>query len=234
MSNDPIKVTQNPVVAAKQEQNGAETKAGVVTEVKPETPNPELTKLIKEVFQLKQQVAATVRVAAKAENSVDKVDWTKISEKDITNLNIPIQTIQQDAPEFLNVKLLDKNYIPRWVHILPERLGVCLATGWSFVIPEDLDPQFPKFLNFDANDHYAYGDTVCLKILKSRYFGAIKRNYLKTMTIHGKGQVQAKMNQEIGKDDRLASAIHRDAMSFYEPEDMKGQEVSSELFAKSL
>lgn len=195
-----------------------------------------LKQLMQEIQDLKNKVdAKPAKPVTAAAPKSKEIDWTKITEADIANLDVPIPVIEQETPEYLTVNLKDKNYVPRWVHILPERLGVCLSTGYTYVEEADLDPNYPHPLKFDVNAKYSHGDVVCLKILKSRYYGAIKRNYLKTMSIHGKAQVRDRAMRAIENDNpQIADAIHRGAMTLYEPEDMKGKEISSELFSPSL
>ena len=197
----------------------------------------QIKQLLKEVSDLKAKVDAKTGSQpqpAAVQSKPKEIDWTKITEVDIANLDIPIPVFEQQIPEYLTVHLKDKNYVARWVHTLPERLGVCLATGYSYISKEDLDLQYSHSLNFDESGHYKHGDVVCLKILKERYYGAIKRNYLKTMAIHGKAQVRSRTMNEIEREDpRIADAIHRGAMTLYEPEDMKGMEVPSSLFSSS-
>lgn len=194
-------------------------------------PSPDLAALLKDVLALKQKVAAQDKAAAQTAAAVipKEIDWTKIDEKDIINFDIPIPVFEQEMPEYLNVKLIDRNYIPRWVHKLPERLGMCIAQGYQFVKEDDLDKSYNHPLKFDESGNYSHGDVVCLKVLKSRYFGAIKKNYLKTMAIHGKGMVQSKIAESVANTPYLADAIHKGAMTVYEPGDMEGVEFTPEM-----
>jgi len=197
----------------------------------------QIKQMLKDVEDLKNKVAAKAAAPAKETLSPKpmQIDWSKITEADIANLDVPIPVYEQESPEYLTVHLKDKSYVPRWIHVLPERLGVCLATGYSYVEKEDLDSNYPHPLNFDQNGKYTHGDVVCLKIQKERYFGAIRRNYLKTMAIHGKQQVRQRAMQAIENESpQIADAIHRGAMTLYEPGDMKGMEVSPEVFSKNL
>ena len=198
-------------------------------------PGPDLAALLKDVLDLKKKVDAQDKVAAKvaAVNVPKEIDWTKIEEKDIINFDIPIPVYEQEMPEYLNVKLLDRNYIPRWVHKLPERLGMCIAQGYQFIKKEDLDPSYKHPLDFDGSGNYSHGDVVCLRVLKERYYGAIKRNYLKTMAIHGKGMVQSRINESVANTPHLADAIHKGAMTVYEPGDMEGVEFTKDMVGSS-
>ena len=198
----------------------------------------QIKQLLQDVSELKTKVAekqAKPGAAAASEVKAVKIDWSKITEADIANLDIPIPVIEQETPEYLSVHLKDQTYVPRWIHKLPERLGVCLATGYSYVEEADLDLNYPHPLLFDESGHYSHGDVVCLKILKERYYGAIKRNYLKTMAIHGKAKVRAEVMHSIENEaPQIADAIHRGAMTLYEPGDMKGTEIPKEIFSPNL
>ena len=195
MSNDTTntpKITSNPVVEALKAAQGTAQPATKPAPVEAKGISPELASMMAQILELKQKVDAKDRVAAQriVDAAPPAIDWTKIEEKDIINLDLNIPVIEQEVPEFMNVVLKDKNYITRWVHQMGQRLGVCLASGHTYVSQEDMDPNYPKFLNFDTNGHYSFGDVVCLRILKSRYYPAIKANYMKTMAIHGKNKLQ--------------------------------------------
>jgi hypothetical protein len=189
--------------------------------------------LYREVTELKAKQTAAEQPTAAAAGPVSApkpIDWTKITEADIANLNIPIPVIEQETPEYLTVHLKDKNYVPRWVHILRERLGPALASGFSYVAQEDLDMNYPHPLLFDANAHYSHGDVVCLKILKERYFGAIRRNYLKTMAIHGRAKTREQLSNSLRDDPLLQEQFQTGSMELYTPEDMKGTTYTNDMF----
>ena len=192
----------------------------------------QIKKMYAEVMDLKAKVAAKDAAPAVSapEKQPKKIDWTKITESDINSLDINIPVIEQETPEYLTVHLKDKNYVPRWVHIMRERLGPALASGYEYVTQEMLDTNYPHPLLFDANAHYSHGDVVCLRISKERYFGALKRNYLKTMAIHGRGINQAKINQFVQDDNHLGEAFEKQSIGVYTPDDMKGTEYSKDMF----
>lgn len=193
--------------------------------------DPELQKLIKEVLDLKAKVDSKPAPAKAAPaKQADAIDWTKITEADIANLNINIPVIEQETPEYLTVHLKDQNYIPRWVHSMRERLGPCLASGYEYVTQDMLDTNYPHPLLFDANAHYSHGDVVCLRILKERYFGAIRRNYLKTMAIHGRAVTRGKMAEMVQDDEHLGEAFAKQSIEVYTPDNMKGTEYSKDMF----
>lgn len=194
----------------------------------------DLAKVLKEIGELKKAKAEGDIAKAQAISAATPppIDWTKITEKDIIDMSLDIPVIEQDTPEYMNVHLLDKNYIPRWIHTMSQRLGVCLASGYSYVTKEDFDPKYPIFLNFDTNNHYSSGDVVCLKILKSRYYPAIKANYLKTMAIHGKNKLHTavargdsgarqldRTGNELKTNERVPEVIDPTRIHVYDPGD---------------
>jgi hypothetical protein len=191
----------------------------------PAAPPVSLEELGKQILALQSKInekASLKEVVTKAEIAPPKepeIDWTKVEEKDVFNLSVPIPAIEQEVPDYLNIHVLDKNYITRWIHKLPERLGTCLVSGYSYVQSNELDPRYPLALQPNSEGHFCYSDVVCLKILKSRYFAAIRRNYEKTMAVHGKNSVRSKIGQQIANaSPKLESAIRRGAISFYDEE----------------
>ena len=185
---------------------------------------------LKEELETAKKVQAAVKATAPAKK---EIDWSTIAEKDIINMSVDIPVIDQEVPAYMDVHLLDKSYVARWVNKMPERLGVCLASGYSYVTKEDMDPLFPIVLNFDTEHHYSCGDVVCLRIPKSRYYPAIRANHIKTMAIHGKNQVLRETGRALNKagEEQLLDQIHKGGMTVYEPSNMDGTEISKELFA---
>ena len=192
----------------------------------------QIKKMFQDVMDLKAKVAAKEKVeaASVSEKQPKQIDWTKVTEDDIANLNINIPVIEQETPEYLTVHLKDKNYVARWVHIMRERLGPALASGYEYVTQDMLDMNYPHPLLFDANGQYSHGDVVCLRILKERYYGAIRRNYLKTMAIHGRGVNKAKLEQFVQDDNHLGEAFQKQSIGIYTPDDMKGTEYTKDMF----
>jgi hypothetical protein len=106
------------------------------------------------------------------------IDFSKLSEKDVWDLNIPIQAIEHGLPDYLNVELLDSNYIARWVHKTPRRLGPMLSVGWTFVEPKDLANKLILEVKPNENGQYQHDDVLLMKLSKVKYFGMLRRNLL--------------------------------------------------------
>ena len=129
--------------------------------------------LAKQLLDLKKQVdekaskAEVAKAVAPVEVKKEELDWSKIEESDIFDLSVSIPAIEQEVPDYLNMHVLDKMYVTRWVHTLRERLGPCLASGYSYVTKDELDPRYPLSLEVNVEGHFTFGDVVCLKVLKS-------------------------------------------------------------------
>jgi hypothetical protein len=129
-------------------------------EVKPgpvASPVPSMEELAKQLAGLQKLVnekASKTEVVTKAEIASPpepEIDWTKVEEKDIFDLTIPIPAIEQEVPDYLNMHVKDKMYVTRWIHLLRERLGPCLAAGYSYVTKDELDDRYPLSLEPDSS-----------------------------------------------------------------------------------
>lgn len=145
------------------------------------------------------------------------IDFTKISEADVFDLEIPIEAIDHGTPEYLTVNLKDKNYVARWVHKAPRRLGPMKAVGWTFITKEDLEDSTVIEFAMDENGLYRYDDVIAMKCTKASYFGQLRKNHERTLAqsnpkaLHKRAQsaVQAAMNlpENIGLNEKTG---HRD------------------------
>jgi hypothetical protein len=180
--------------------------------------------LAKQLLDLQKQVnekATKAEVVTKAMVTPPvkpEIDWANMDENSVFDMSIPIPAIEQEVPDYLNMHVQDKMYVTRWIHKLRERLGPCLAAGYTYVTKPEIDNRYPISLEPDSEGHYTFGDVVLLKILKSRYFPALRRNHEKSMSIHGARQVKGKIGSETSNNPKLESAIRRGAISFYEQE----------------
>lgn len=153
----------------------------------------EINKEIEKLKQAKDGVKLAPTVAK-------KVDYSKLKESDVFDLNVPIEAIVHDLPDSTLINLRDPAYIGRWVNINPMNMGKRKAAGFTFVTKEDLsDGTLMMDLEEDENGHYRYNDVVAMKIQKERYFGALRANHLRAIAV-----VNRKKAQEVGK--RVAQA----------------------------
>jgi len=141
---------------------------------------PELAAYIQSELKKLVQGQNGVRVGNKPEQPVE-LNWTKISENDVFDLNVPIEAIDHGVPDYLNVELNDKNYVARWVHKTPRRLGPMMAIGWTYVEKIDLDINCHLEVTIDENGHFRYDDVILMKLPKQKYFGQLRRNYERTV-----------------------------------------------------
>jgi hypothetical protein len=176
----------------------------------------ELMELLQKVARLEAKVEA--KPAAPAQTPAPEIDWSRVTEREVADLNFPIPVIEHELPEYMTVYLKDNSYIAKWSHITQRRIGRLLAEGYEYVTPEDWDQNFPQILKFDSEGHLTFDDVVAVKIHKSRFYGKIRRENEKAMQIRGISgydKVKGKLGQAIANIPGMESAINRGAMSFY-------------------
>ena len=159
-----------------------------------------------------QRVIKAVKDAQPAEKKPEKIvpryitDFSNIQERDIFNMDLPINPIVHEVPDFLTVQLKDTNFVPRWIHTNSRRLGECVAQGFTYVVDEDLGTPLNIEVDPDASGHFIYSDTVLMKIPKSKYYGKIRANFQRAVAM-----------------TRSASAIHEKMKNAIESELASGQ-----------
>jgi hypothetical protein len=148
-----------------------------------------ITKLpVDQMEEFTRRVAAETR-RLNAEDAAKPVapkyvtDFSNISEKDIWDLRVPIEAINHEIPEFLTVKLTDKNYEPRWIQTNSRRMGQVHAEGWKYVTQEDLAEDLKIQTADDASGHFVYADVVLMKIPKAKLYARYRANFLKSLAV---------------------------------------------------
>jgi len=139
-------------------------------------PTPEAERLAnveKMISQLLADTSKTVRIAMPTK----ELDYSKLDESAVYDLSIPIIAIEHGLPESMKVELQDPNYVARWVHVHPQRLGGMKAVGFTTVTREDLAVDLNLSIEPDENGAYRYVDTILMKISKAKYFGQLRRNH---------------------------------------------------------
>ena len=134
-----------------------------------------------------------------------KLDYAKLKESDIYDLDIPIPVITHELPDTMLLSLKDPNYVGRWVSVNAHRLGSMKAIGFSFITTEDFDKELILAIEPDENGWYRYNDVVAMKIPKEKYYSAIRRNHIRAMAM-----VSRKQAQLIGKkivEQELATGV---------------------------
>lgn len=120
-----------------------------------------------------------IRVVAPGPKRV--VDFSKLSEGDVYDLDIPIETIEHYVPDYTKIDLKDPNYIARWVSTHVARLGPMKQAGFTYITEEDLAAPLEMDIKPDENGVYRYIDVVAMKTPKDKYFRALRTNYLRAM-----------------------------------------------------
>lgn len=124
-------------------------------------------------------------------------DFKTLREDSIFDLNIPIQAIDHQIPEYLNVTLKDSNYEPRWIQTSSKRLGQARAQGWSYVTKEDLGAELGVEIEADSAGHFVYIDTVLMKMTKQKLYSQLRSNYLRAIQMTQQNKLHEQMKQAI-------------------------------------
>jgi hypothetical protein len=138
--------------------------------------------------------AATIEAQAKIANDANikklsevktrsntSLDFSKITEDDIYNLEIPMEAKPFSTEDSLIVELKDPAYVARWVNKDGRRLGAMISKGFIYVTAEDLAQRLKTEVVADAEDHYIINDVVLMKISKDIYFPALRAAHLRAV-----------------------------------------------------
>jgi hypothetical protein len=180
----------------------------------------QLLGMMQKIQELEAAQAVAKAVPAKTAGTdyvTPQIDWAKVSENDVYSLDFPIPVIEHELPDYMDIHLKSQEYVARWTHKLSRHLGTRLAMGYSYVEPEDWDPNFPLVLQFTEGKLFCE-DVVALKIHKSIYFRQLKQNVMKSTQINnvsGYAKVKGQLSQAISQTAGMESAMKRGAMSFY-------------------
>jgi hypothetical protein len=147
----------------------------------PSTPAP-VPQMDLEALEKAVKAVLAKNKAAEAANSAvpapRAVDWSKVTEKDITNALIDIPVIEHEIPDYMNMMLKDQEYVAVWASKDQRRIGQLKAEGYEFLKPEHVHPDFKLPLIFDSEGLYRYVDVVCMRVHKRILFGKRKRALL--------------------------------------------------------
>lgn len=170
-----------------------------------------------------QRVVAAIRQSKVAEEETKKAipryitDFSNIQERDIFNLDLPINPISHEVPDFLDAKLKDSNFIARWIHTNSRRLGEVLAQGFRYVHPDELVQNLKVDITPDAAGHIVYSDVVLMKITKAKYYGRLRENFKRAMSMtQTPGRLHEKMKNAI--ESELSSGPYSDDYKKYNKE----------------
>lgn len=126
------------------------------------------------------------------------LDFTKLNENDVYDLNIPIVAIDHQVPDLTKVTLRDPNYVARYISMHPGRLGPMKAAGFTYVTPADIE-----FLELDIkpneNGYFQFIDVVLMKCDKVKYYGALRANYLRARSATNPAMLHKQMQAQTAK-----------------------------------
>jgi hypothetical protein len=124
-------------------------------------------------------------------------DFSTLREDSIFDLNVPIQAIDHQIPEYLNIKLIDPNFAPRWIQTSTKRLGQARSQGWVYITKEDLAEKLHVEIEADSSGHYVYIDTVAMKIPKQKLFSQLRANYMRAIALTQQSKLHESMRRTI-------------------------------------
>lgn len=105
------------------------------------------------------------------------IEWSKLKESDVFDLDVPIDAIDQSTPDYMAVESADDNYVLRWVHKLPQRLGPMKGMGFQECTKEDIKGELNLSIEVNANGQFQFADVILMKIEKRLYYGMLRRNH---------------------------------------------------------
>lgn len=161
-----------------------------------------------------KRVQETIQEDLKSKTEKPKPQWVTdfsvLHEHNVFDLNTPIQAIDHQVPEYLDIKLLDANFSPRWIQTSSKNLGTARSKGWSYITPEDLAEDLKVEIEEDSSGHYIYIDTVAMKIPKSKLYSQLRSNYLRAIQLTQQSKLHEKMKAAI--EDEISRASDEQGM----------------------
>ena len=166
------------------------------------------------------QIIAKDNVAIRPNTAVD---FAKLTEDDVYNMDIPMEARPFSSEDSLKVELLDTGYVARWVNKNPQRLGQMLNHGFRYVHAEDLARALEVEVSPDAEGHFCLFDVVLMRIPKERYYSALRAAHLRAVNSVGskgmhasaKTQAQKFVDKETGGGYSEEAAAGK--IEFYSP-----------------
>jgi len=155
------------------------------------------------MIQFAQRVQTHIQTEAaetqsKARKKIEYVtDFSTLQESSVFDLNTPIQAVDHQIPEFLDIKLIDPNFSPRWIQTSSKNLGQKRSQGWQYISKEDLAEDLKVEIEADASGHFVYIDTVAMKIPKKKLYQQLRSNYLRAIALTQQSKLHEKMKQTI-------------------------------------
>jgi hypothetical protein len=111
-----------------------------------------------------------------------ELNFEKMTEESAYDLDIPIIAKPFSNEDSLDVDLVDKSYVARWVNVNPMRLGSMRSRGFIYIEQQDLASPLKVEVEVDAQGHYRLNDVVAMRIKKDRYYGALRAAHLRAIS----------------------------------------------------
>ena len=172
---DPAKKEFKPFVGRPVAEVAA--KIAAAHEAAPIPPDAATTDRVSQLEAAVQALLLGTKRTSEPARVLEPLDFARLDESAAYDLSIPIVAIDHGLPESMKVELEDPNYVPRWVHTHPKRLGPMKAVGFTIVTEQDLAKDLNLEIEVDENGAYRYSDVILMKIPKIKYFGALRRNH---------------------------------------------------------
>ena len=131
-------------------------------------------------------------------------DFSVLHEQNVFDLNTPIQAIDHQIPEYLDIKLKDPNFAPRWIQTSSKNLGTKRSQGWAYITSDDLAEELKVEIEEDSSGHYVYIDTVAMKIPKAKLYSQLRSNYLRAIQLTQQSKLHERMKSAI--EDEITNA----------------------------
>jgi hypothetical protein len=127
------------------------------------------------------------------------IDWQKMNERDVFDLSSPIDVVDHQMPDYMNVECTDSNFVLRWVNKIPRRLGPMKAMGFRFCEKEDIKGELNIAIEANANGQFQFDDVILMKIEKRIYYGMLRKNHQRALNL-----VDPKKAHQTAKDRVVA------------------------------
>jgi hypothetical protein len=182
--------------------------------------------LAKLTSRVQEQLAAKASQPDKKSASPRYItDFSNVSERDVFNLDVPIQAFSHELPDFLTVKLVDSNFEARWIQTNSRRLGQAIAEGFTYVTNAELAGALQVYVTPDASGHFVYADVVLMKLPKAKLYARLRSNFIRSLSVtKNVSALHEKMRQHIEQDienqgfgEDFKKYKEKNAMGVYSP-----------------
>lgn len=167
-----------PVRAKVAEETSKQVAANVTSEKEKQTDTERIAALEAVLRDLLSRQGISLEAAPQVPQDVD---FSKLTEADVFDLNTYIPTVDHSAPDYTKIVLKDTTYIGRWVSTHPARLGLMKSCGFRPVHDEDLAEPLEMAIEPDENGMFKFIDVIAMMGPKDKYLGALRKNYIRAL-----------------------------------------------------